>query len=45
MMMNRRHFLDTLGVGSLVAMAPIAAGAAIGFIGAWYLRRRNRKNR
>jgi hypothetical protein len=27
-MMNRRHFLDTLGVGSLVALAPLAARAA-----------------
>ena len=27
-MMNRRHFLDTLGVGSLVALAPMAVRAA-----------------
>jgi len=27
-MMNRRHFLDTLGAGSLVALTPMAVGAA-----------------
>ena len=39
--------LDNVNVGGFLLESTIAVlgGAAIGFIGAWYLRRRNRKNR
>ena len=39
--------MEQVDVGNSRAAGTIAVlgGAAIGFIGAWYLRRRNRKNR
>ena len=39
--------MQQVDVGNFLVEGTIAVlgGAAIGFIGAWYLRRRNRKNR
>jgi LPXTG-motif cell wall-anchored protein len=39
--------MDAVNVGNFLVESTIAVlgGAAIGFIGAWYLRRRNRKER
>ena len=41
------QILDVVNVGGFLLESTIAVlgGAAIGFIGAWYLRRRNRKER
>jgi LPXTG-motif cell wall-anchored protein len=39
--------MDAVNVGGFLLESTIAVlgGAAIGFFGAWFLRRRNRKNR